>query len=202
VKLLGETIEPVVFHATGTGGRTMEALVDSGQLSAVMDITTTEICDLVAGGVLAAGPERLDCIARTLVPYVGSVGACDMVNFWAPETIPEKYRDRLFYRHNPNVTLMRTTPEENRAVGAFIAERLNRCKGPVRFLIPLRGVSSLDIAGGTFYDPAADAVLFSTIANEVQWGGKRQLLELDCHINDAAFAEAAVAAFNEIVPGE
>lgn len=202
VKLLGETIEPVVFHATGTGGRTMEALVDSGQLSAVMDITTTEICDLVAGGVLAAGPERLDCIARTLVPYVGSVGACDMVNFWAPETIPEKYRDRLFYRHNPNVTLMRTTPEENRAVGAFIAEKLNRCEGPVRFLIPLRGVSSLDIAGGTFYDPAADAVLFSTIANEVQWGGKRQLLELDCHINDAAFAEAAVAAFNEIVPGE
>lgn len=202
VKLLGQSVEPVVFHATGTGGRTMEALVDSGHIAAVMDITTTEICDLVAGGVLAAGPDRLDCIARTSVPYVGSVGACDMVNFWAPSTIPEKYRDRLFYRHNPNVTLMRTTPEECRTVGAFIAEKLNQCQGPVRFLIPERGVSSLDIAGGTFHDPAADAALFAAIADGVQWGGNRRLVRLDCHINDAAFAEAAVAAFNEIAPGE
>lgn len=202
VRLLGDAVEPVVFHATGTGGRTMEALVDSRLLAAVMDITTTEICDLVAGGVLAAGPERLDCIARTSVPYVGSVGACDMVNFWAPETIPDKYRDRLFYRHNPNVTLMRTTPEENRAVGTFIANKLNQCRGPVRFLIPRRGVSSLDIAGGTFHAPAADEALFAAIADGVQWNDKRQLIELDCHINDAAFAEAAVAAFNEIAPGE
>lgn len=202
VKLLGQAIEPVVFHATGTGGRTMEALVDGGQITAVMDITTTEICDLVAGGVLSAGPDRLDCIARTSVPYVGSVGACDMVNFWAPETIPEKYRDRLFYKHNSNVTLMRTTPEENRAVGRFIAEKLNRCNGPVRFLIPERGVSSLDIEGGAFHDPVADEALFSTLETEVAWVGDRQLIRLDCHINDAAFAEAAVAAFNEIVPGE
>ncbi len=202
VKLLGPAIEPVVFHATGTGGRTMEALVDSGLLTAVMDITTTEICDLVAGGVLAAGPDRLDCIARTSVPYVGSVGACDMVNFWAPETIPEKYRDRLFYRHNSNVTLMRTTPEECRAVGVFIAEKLNRCQGPVRFLIPQRGVSSLDSVGGQFHDPVADAALFAAIASGVEWGGNRRLIALDCHINDAAFAQAAVAAFNEIAPGD
>lgn len=202
VTLLGQTVEPVVFHATGTGGRTMEALVDSGLLTGVMDITTTEICDLVAGGVLAAGSDRLDCIARTKVPYVGSVGACDMVNFWAPDTIPAKYRDRLFYRHNPNVTLMRTTPDENRAVGRFIAEKLNRCHGPVRFLIPERGVSALDIAGGTFHDPVADEALFSTIATQVEWGGNRRLIRLDCHINDPAFAEAAVAAFNEIAPGE
>jgi uncharacterized protein (UPF0261 family) len=202
VALLGQTVEPVVFHATGTGGRTMEALVDSGLLSGVLDITTTEICDLVAGGVLAAGPDRLDCIARTSVPYVGSVGACDMVNFWAPETIPEKYRDRLFYRHNPNVTLMRTTPDENRAVGRFIAGKLNQCHGPLRFLIPERGVSSLDIAGGLFHDPAADEALFSTLETEVDWGDNRQLIRLDCHINDPAFAEAAVAAFNEIAPGE
>ncbi len=202
VKLLGQAIEPVVFHATGTGGRTMEALVDGGQITAVMDITTTEICDLVAGGVLSAGPDRLDCVARTSVPYVGSVGACDMVNFWAPETIPEKYRDRLFCKHNSNVTLMRTTPDENRAVGRFIAEKLNRCRGPVRLLIPERGVSSLDIEGGAFHDPAADEALFSTLEAEVEWAGDRQLIRLDCHINDIAFAEAAVAAFNDIVPGE
>lgn len=198
VKLLGPAIEPVVFHATGTGGRTMEALVDSGLLTAVMDITTTEICDLVAGGVLAAGPDRLDCIARTSVPYVGSVGACDMVNFWAPETVPPHYAGRLSYAHNANVTLMRTTGDECRAIGEWIGGKLNAATGPVRFLLPLRGVSALDIEGGAFRDAEADAELFDAIERTVQWTADRQLIRLDCHINDPSFAEAAVRAFHEI----
>ncbi len=198
VEQLGASIEPLVFHATGTGGKTMEMLVDSGLIAGVLDITTTEICDLLVGGVLPAGPERLDCIARTRVPYVGSVGACDMVNFWARATVPEKFGDRLFYQHNENVTLMRTTPDECRAVGEWIGGKLNLCDGPVRFLIPQRGVSALDVEGGPFRDAEADAELFSAIERTVQWNEQRQLVTLDCHINDPEFAAAAVAAFNEI----
>ena len=153
----------MVFHATGTGGRSMEALVDSGLLTGVLDITTTEVADLLCGGVLPAGPDRLDCIARTGVPYVGSVGACDMVNFWAPETVPARYQDRLFYRHNANVTLMRTNAEECAAIGHWIAQKLNLCPGPVHVLIPEAGMSALDIAGGAFFDPKADAALFDAL---------------------------------------
>ena len=133
---LANDYETLVFHATGTGGRAMEALVDSGLLAGVLDITTTEICDLLFGGVLPAGPDRLDAIARTKTPYLGSVGALDMVNFWAPETVPPHYAGRLLYKHNPNVTLMRTTAEECRAIGEWLGEKLNACEGPVRFLIP------------------------------------------------------------------
>ncbi|MEQ1770497.1 MAG: Tm-1-like ATP-binding domain-containing protein [Devosia sp.] len=197
---LRNRIEPVVFHATGTGGRTMEALVDAGLLSAVIDITTTEVADLLFGGVLPAGPDRLDCIARTRIPYVGSLGACDMVNFWAPETIPPGLADRRFYNHNANVTLMRTTVDENRAIGRFIGEKLNACEGEVRILIPDRGVSALDIAGGAFFDPAADAALFDALISTVRWTGKRRYERLPLHINDAAFADAVVAAFNQISP--
>ena len=114
---LGSAVEGMVFHATGTGGRSMEALVDSGHLSGVIDLTTTEVADLLCGGVLPAGPDRLDCIARTGVPDVSSVGACDMVNFWAAETVPGRYAGRLFHQHNANVTLMRTTPAECTAIG-------------------------------------------------------------------------------------
>jgi uncharacterized protein (UPF0261 family) len=198
VELLAGTVEPLVFHATGTGGKTMEMLVDSGLVGGLIDITTTEVCDYLLGGVLPAGPERLDCISRRPVPYVGSVGACDMVNFWAPETVPRHYADRLFYSHNANVTLMRTTVDECRAIGEWIGGKLNAAVGPIRLLIPLRGVSALDIEGGAFRDAEADAELFDAIERTVQWTDNRQLIRLDCHINDPSFAEAAVRAFQEI----
>jgi len=190
--------EPLVFHATGTGGQTMEALVSSGLLAGVLDITTTEVADLLFGGVLPALPTRLDCIARTRIPYVGSLGACDMVNFWAPETVPARYTGRTFYRHNANVTLMRTTPEECAAIGAWIGRKLDACEGPVRMLIPEAGVSALDIEGGAFRDPVADAALFEALAASARWSGNRRLIRLPFHINDPAFADAAVAAFREI----
>jgi uncharacterized protein (UPF0261 family) len=198
VDRLGKSVEPVVFHATGTGGRSMERLVDSGLLGAVIDVTTTEICDLLVGGVLPAGEDRLDCIARTKIPYVGSVGACDMVNFWARPTVPERFAGRNFYIHNANITLMRTTVEENRAVGAWIARKLDRCEGPVRFILPLRGVSAIDIAGGPFWSPDADRALFDAIRSGVTWTSNRRLIEIDCHINDPQFADAAVAAHRDI----
>jgi len=198
VERLGTSVEPVVFHATGTGGRSMERLVDSGLLGAVIDVTTTEICDLLVGGVLPAGKDRLDCVARTKIPYVGSVGACDMVNFWARPTVPERFAGRNLYIHNANITLMRTTPEENRAVGEWIARKLNRCDGPVRFIMPLRGVSAIDIDGGPFQDVEADAALFDAIRTGVHWTDIRRLIEIDCHINDPQFADAAVAAYRDI----
>jgi uncharacterized protein (UPF0261 family) len=198
VERLGERVDAVPFHATGTGGRTMEALVDGGLLSAVIDITTTEVADMLFGGVLPATADRLGCISRTGVPYVGSLGACDMINFWAPETIPERLRDRLVYRHNANVTLMRTTADECRAIGEWIGEKLNACDGPVRFLIPERGVSALDIEGGAFWDPAVDDALFTALAGTVRWTANRRLLRVPAHINDPAFADAVVQTFEEI----
>ncbi|MDJ0957407.1 MAG: Tm-1-like ATP-binding domain-containing protein [Arenicellales bacterium] len=188
----------LVFHATGTGGRAMEKLVDSGMLVGVLDITTTEICDLLLGGVLSAGEDRLGAIARLKLPYVGSVGALDMVNFWAMDTVPEHYRSRLLHPHNPNVTLMRTTPEECQRIGQWIGGKLNRMEGPVRFMLPEKGVSALDREGGLFYDPEADTALFSAIEDTVEWTTARRLIRLSCHINDPEFAHAAVAAFREI----
>ena len=188
----------LVFHATGTGGRTMEKLADSGMLAGVIDITTTEVCDLLFGGVLPATQDRLGAIARTKIPYVGSVGALDMVNFWAPETVPERYRGRTFYKHNSNVTLMRTTAEECREIGAWIAGKLNDCDGPVRFLIPEKGVSALDIEGGPFFDPGADAALFSALEDTLRPAPDRRIIRLPLHINDPRFAEAAVDAFRSI----
>lgn len=198
VGAMGNDYDCMVFHATGTGGRSMEKLVDSGLISGVIDITTTEVCDLLFGGVLPATEDRFGAIARTKIPYVGSVGALDMVNFWAPETIPEKYKDRLFYRHNPNVTLMRTTAEECRAIGEWIGGRLNACEGPLRFLIPKKGVSALDIEGGAFFDPEADRTLFEAIEATLKPAPNRRIQRLPLHINDPEFAEAAVAAFREI----
>ena len=198
IELLGDGVDAIPFHATGTGGKTMEALADSGLLGGIIDITTTEIADLLFGGVLPAGPDRRACIARTQIPYVGSLGACDMVNFWAPETVPDRYKNRHIYRHNANVTLMRTTPDENRAIGEWIGNKLNRCDGPVRFLIPERGVSALDIEGGDFWDPAADAALFAALTETVRWTDTRRLVRVPAHINDPAFAKAAVDAFNDL----
>jgi len=195
---LGDGVEGMVFHATGTGGRSMEALVDSGFLGGVIDLTTTEVADLLCGGVLPAGPDRLDCIARTRVPWVGSVGACDMVNFWAPKTVPARYKDRLFYRHNANVTLMRTSAAECAAIGAWIATKLNRCDGPVHVLLPEAGLSALDIAGGAFCDQVADAALFTALETGLRPAANRRLTRLPLHINDSAFADAVVAAYRHM----
>ncbi|SCB61814.1 Uncharacterized protein, UPF0261 family [Rhizobium aethiopicum] len=188
----------LVFHATGTGGRAMEKLADSGLISGVLDITTTEVCDLLFGGVFPATPDRFDAIARTGLPYVGSVGALDMVNFWAPDTVPERYAGRLFYRHNPNVTLMRTTAAECAQIGRWIGDKLNLCHGPVCFLIPEKGVSALDIEGGAFFDPHADAALFAALEATVKPTASRRIVRLPLHINDPDFAEAAVAAYRDI----
>ncbi|MDI2032780.1 Tm-1-like ATP-binding domain-containing protein [Saccharopolyspora sp. TS4A08] len=191
--------DPLVFHATGTGGRAMEKLVDDGLVHAVLDVTTTEVCDLVAGGVMSAGEQRLDAIARTRVPYVGSCGALDMVNFGARETVPERYRDRNLYVHNPQVTLMRTTPEECREIGSFLARKLNACQGPVRFLLPTGGVSMLDAPGLPFHDPEADAALFETLEREVEQTEDRRVLRVENNVNDEEFVTALLAAFREIL---
>jgi uncharacterized protein (UPF0261 family)/ABC-type branched-subunit amino acid transport system ATPase component len=194
-KLLAAEWEPLVFHATGTGGRAMEALVDSGMLPAVIDVSTTEVCDLMMGGILPATEDRFGAIIRTRVPYVGSVGALDMVNFAALPTVPEPYRGRKLYPHNPHVTLMRTTADENARMGRWIGERLNSMEGPVRFLLPERGVSALDAPGQPFHDPDADAALFKALERTVQHTANRQVLRLPFHINDPAFAAALAEHF-------
>jgi uncharacterized protein (UPF0261 family) len=197
-KLLDESYDCLVFHATGTGGQSMEKLVASGLLMAVIDVTTTEIADEIVGGVLSAGPERLDAIVRSRVPYVGSCGALDMVNFWAMETVPAQFRARKLHRHNQNVTLMRTTPEECSKIGRFIVDKLNRMDGPARFLIPDGGVSALDAPDQPFWDPAADKALFDAIAGNFRTGANRKLIRLPYNVNDPAFAEALVAAFEDV----
>ncbi|MBV9523351.1 MAG: ABC transporter permease [Alphaproteobacteria bacterium] len=197
-KLLEGRYDCLVFHATGTGGQSLEKLVDSGLLSAVIDVTTTEIADHIGGGVLSAGPERLDAMIRTQIPYVGSCGALDMVNFWAMDTVPVPFRGRKLYQHNDNVTLMRTTAEECGKIGRFIAEKLNRMAGPVRFLIPEGGLSLIDAPGGPFWDPGADKALFDSIAKIFRSAANRKLIRVPYNVNDPKFAEAAVAAFDEI----
>jgi uncharacterized protein (UPF0261 family) len=199
VETLRDRYDCLVFRATGAGGRTMEKLADSGQLAAVIDVTTTEVCDFLVGGVLSAGPDRLGAFARRRLPYVGSAGALDMVNFWALETVPSQFRERNLHRHNPQVTLMRTSPEECRRIGAWIAEKLNRCDGPVRFLIPEKGVSALDAPGGPFHDPEADAALFDSLQNGVRGSPDRRIVRLPHHINEPAFSDALVDNFLEII---
>jgi uncharacterized protein (UPF0261 family) len=196
---LQDEYDCLVFHATGTGGQSMEKLADSGLLAAVLDVTTTEVCDEVVGGVLSAGPERFDAIVRARVPYVGSCGALDMVNFWAVDTVPAKFRGRNLYKHNDNVTLMRTTPEECRAIGEFIVAKLNRMEGPVRFVIPEGGVSALDAPGKPFWDPAADRALFAAIESKFRAAPNRRLVKSPLHINDPAFAELLVQQLHEVV---
>lgn len=195
---LRDGFECLVFHATGVGGRSMEKLVESGQLAGVIDLTTTEVCDLLMGGVFPATEDRLGAIIRTRIPYVGSVGALDMVNFGAPDTIPERYRGRKFHVHNPQVTLMRTTVEENERMGRWIGERLNQMDGPVRFLLPEAGVSALDARGHPFWDPDADAALFRTLERTVRQTGNRQLIRVPNNINDPDFAAAIVSAFRTL----
>jgi uncharacterized protein (UPF0261 family) len=180
--------EVLVFHATGTGGQTMESFIADGLISGVLDITTTELADELVGGVLTAGKDRLTAAGLHAVPQVISVGALDMVNFGPPDTVPEKWRGRRFYQHNPTVTLMRTTPEENDRLGKEIAEKASASRGPTAVIVPLRGVSAIDSEGQPFWWPEADRALFQSLRNWV--APQVELIELDLHINDPAFAEA------------
>jgi len=184
--------EVLVFHATGTGGRALETLVASGLVAGVLDITTTELADELVGGVLSAGPERLDAAARHGVPAVVAPGCLDMVNFGPPETVPQRFAGRRFYAHNPQVTLMRTSPEESAALGQLVAGKVNASRGPVRVLLPRQGLSVIGAPGGPFHDPAADAALFEALESGLRPG--ISCSSLDCGINDPAFARAAVEA--------
>ena len=194
--------ECFVFHATGTGGQCLEKLIDSGLITAALDITTTEVADHLFGGVLACTDDRFGSVIRTRSPWVGSVGACDMVNFGGRETVPPQFGSRNLYVHNAQVTLMRTTAEENAAIGRWIIERVNQMDGPVRFLLPLHGVSAIDAPGKPFHDAQADSALFAAIRDAWKSAPNRQLIEIDAHINDPAFAEAAVHHFRDITRGQ
>ena len=189
--------EVLVFHSTGTGGRTMEGLIADGYITANLDLTTTELADEVCGGVLSAGPDRLMAAAQAGVPTVLAPGCVDMANFWGPDTVPEAYRRRKLYEWNPNVTLMRTNAEENRKIGGLIARAANASVGPVAVLLPMKGVSQLDSPGGDFWDPEADAACYEAIKSGLAEGV--QVVEMDHNINDAEFAERAVDLLLELM---
>jgi uncharacterized protein (UPF0261 family) len=191
--------EVLVFHATGTGGQAMESLIADGVIAGVLDITTTELADELVGGVLSAGPNRLTAAGRKGIPQVISVGALDMVNFGPPETVPPKFADRKFYHHNPNVTLMRTTAKENQELGKQIAGKAAASTGATAILFPLRGVSAIDREGQPFDDrEAREALLSSVRINH----GSVELIELDQHINDPAFAETAARKLIELLTAQ
>ncbi len=190
--------ECLVFHATGTGGRAMEQLVESGLIQGVLDITTTEVADEVVGGVLACGPHRFDKLLASRVPLVLSVGALDMVNFGGLETVPEKFRNRNLHVHNAQVTLMRTNVEENRRFAEWIAERLNRSVSPLVVMIPEKGISGLDALGQPFYDPVADQALFDELELRIHQNSGRRIVRLPYHVNDPEFAEALVTEFQKL----
>jgi uncharacterized protein (UPF0261 family) len=183
--------EVLVFHATGTGGRTMESLIADGFFAAALDVTTTEWADELVGGVLSAGPTRLEAAAAAGIPQVIVPGCLDMANFWARDTVPQKYDHRLFYEWNPNVTLMRTTPQENEELGRILAQKANAATGPVAFFLPKQGVSILDSPGNEFWWPEADQALFEAIKRHAR--KDIPVYELDNNINDDAFAEAVTA---------
>jgi uncharacterized protein (UPF0261 family) len=187
---LGKDFECQVFHANGPGGRAFEAIAAAGLLRGMVDLTTTEAADHLLGGVCTAGPERFDVVAKTGIPWIGSCGALDMINFWAPETIPEKYRGRLFHAHNANVTLMRTTAAELEEIAAWICAKLNGSRGPVRMLLPEGGVSMLDAPGQKFHDPNADAALFAAFERFFTRSETHRLIRVPHHINEPAFVDA------------
>lgn len=187
--------EVLVFHATGVGGRTMESLIDAGLVTGVLDITTTEWADELVGGVLSAGPTRLEAAAKTGVPAIVTPGCLDMVNFHAPETVPAKFQGRNFYAHNPQVTLMRTTPAECAQLGNIIAQKLNASTGPVTVLIPRNGISVISAPGQPFHDRPADEALFDALKANLR--RDIEVIEMDCVINDPAFAEACAQALLE-----
>ncbi|HEY3425398.1 MAG TPA: Tm-1-like ATP-binding domain-containing protein, partial [Negativicutes bacterium] len=182
--------EVLIFHATGTGGKAMESLIKDGYIEGVFDITTTEWCDELMGGNMAAGDKRLEAAALNQIPQVVSVGALDMVNFGPIATVPAKYNGRNFYKHNPTVTLMRTTVDENRQLGLVIADKLNMCKAKAALLLPLKGVSMIDAPGQPFYGPEEDAVLFKTLKENIT-NPLIEIIEVDANINDTEFSTTA-----------
>ena len=188
--------EVLVFHATGNGGQAMESLIRDGVLAGVLDITTTELADELVGGVLSAGPQRLTAAAETGVPQVVSVGATDMVNFWAMDTVPPQFRQRRLHRHNANVTLMRTTPDENVRIGTDLGRKVAASRGPAIIMLPRQGVSAIDRSGQPFDDPQARTALYAAIRGSC---GSVPLIEMDLHINDPAFAEAAASKLLELI---
>jgi len=194
-KLESRGFDCLVFHATGTGGQAMEKLVEAGLIEGVLDITTTEVADLVVGGILACGPNRFEAILDAKVPYVLSLGALDMVNFGAIETVPERFRHRRLHIHNAQVTLMRTTADENRRCARWIGGKLNRATSPFRILVPEKGVSALDAPGRPFHDQQADAALFDELERAIEPMPGRWIRRLPLHINDPEFAAALVEEF-------
>jgi uncharacterized protein (UPF0261 family) len=190
--------EVLVFHATGTGGQSMEALVDGGFLAGVLDLTTTELADELVGGVLSAGPDRLEAAGAAGVPQVVSLGALDMVNFGPNDTVPERFAERNLYVHNPTVTLMRTTAEENAELGRRIAEKLNRAGSPTVLFVPLGGVSAIDVDGQPFHDPQADAALFDALREHLD-RDRVEVREIDAQVNDPAFATAMADRLDELI---
>jgi len=197
--LEAEGYDCLVFHATGAGGRAMERLVASGLIQGVLDVTTTEVADFIAGGVFACSPDRFDALIASKVPCVMSLGAIDMVNFGARASVPERYRDRLFHQHNDQVTLMRTNVDENHRIGRWIAEKLNRWRSPVSLLIPERGLSGLDAPGKPFFDPDADSALFDELEAVVAQTDDRTIRRLPLHINDPEFAHSLVEEYLALV---
>jgi uncharacterized protein (UPF0261 family)/ABC-type branched-subunit amino acid transport system ATPase component len=195
VRRLEPDFDCLVFHATGTGGRSMESLADSGLLAGFIDLTTTEVADMLVGGVFPADGDRFGAAIRTRLPWVGSVGAMDMVNFGPRETVPDKFGGRRFVIHNPNVTLMRTTLQENRSIGEWMGARINQMEGPVRLLLPEGGVSALDAPGKPFHDPEADAALFEALEQTVRQTAQRRIERIKANINDDTFIAATTAAF-------
>jgi len=196
-KILEEAgYEVLVFHATGNGGQAMESLIREGLIAGVLDITTTELADELVGGILSAGPKRLTAAGEMGIPQVVSVGALDMVNFGPRETVPEKFAERKFHVHNASVTLMRTTPAENEQLGKEIARKVAAAKGPVAIMLPLQGVSAIDRAGQPFDDPLARAALYNAIRTHRQ---STELIEIEAHVNDAAFAEGAAQKLVQMI---
>lgn len=192
--------EVLVFHATGIGGKTMETLVNQGYITGMLDITTTELADELVGGVLTAGPTRMDAAAQWGVPQVVAPGCLDMVNFWGMDTVPESFRDRILYQWNPNITLMRTTPEENEVLGRIFAQKVNRSTASAAIFLPLKGISELDAPGKEFWWPEADQALFESIKSHVN--SDIPVYELDCNINDPAFSKAASEKLLELLAQE
>ena len=197
-RLEADGYDSLVFHATGTGGRAMEQLVADGLIGGVLDLTTTEVADEIAGGIFPAGSARFDVIVEKRIPYVMSLGALDMVNFGARDTVPTKYAQRLLHVHNPQITLMRTTVDENRACARFIAAKLNRAQAPIELLLPEKSTSLLSEAGKPFHDPAADAALITELTAQIT-NPLVRITRLPLDLNEPAFANAAIAAFRRVI---